>query len=322
MISEEERKRRRLGVGASDVPVLFDKGWRDQDRYTLWLEKTGRLPDRESTLPPTDPRVVGTVLEDTILDWFERTQNVVLERDENGDRKREFREPGQILAVNLDGLLVTEEGKKVGVEAKWTAVEEGWGDHEGSVPDRVYLQVQAQCHAADLEGSYVVVFLVRPWAVEPRVYYVERNENMIREIVSRVEKFWYAHVKADIPPSVTRKALETVKTVDRESRIADISRRAVNRYEAALEAYADAKRRKDAAQAELLAEMRHGDTFVEVGQCAQKDSEYTFLMQQTTRFGKGKGYETDVCHTCGVGKKVSEFRVLRKRKMRLLTDGK
>jgi len=76
-----------------------------------------------------------------------------------------------------------------------------WGD-EGTdqVPDVVYLQCQAQCISAHLQGVFVIVLLPGFKRLEIRLYYVPASAKNMARIERKVDDFWTKYVIPKVPP--------------------------------------------------------------------------------------------------------------------------
>jgi predicted phage-related endonuclease len=103
-------------------------------------------------------------------------------------------EADPIFTATLDGFI--EEGDSlIPVEVKNTAWKEY--DWENGIPAYVMVQVQHQIYVAGAEHAYVVAAI----GGQPPIWkLVDRNPEMIEEIVSAGRSFWANHVEKGNPP--------------------------------------------------------------------------------------------------------------------------
>lgn len=185
---------RRKGLGGSDASTVVGVN-RWSSRYELWLDKTGRLPERESNARMD----AGIRLEPVMRQWFTDEKHIAVRRCglvQNRER------PWQ--RVNLDGLTV-DGGIFESKFTSWRLAEE-WDDDQ--IAD--HAEVQAQHGLAVTGRSHAwVVALIDGWDFQIRR--VERNDELIAAITNMEREFWFEHVLADVQPVIEPNALDAVK---------------------------------------------------------------------------------------------------------------
>lgn len=236
-------ERRRRGLGGSDASTVVGVN-RWSSRYELWLDKTGRLRDKD-----TSPRMeAGTRLEPVLRQWF---------TDEKGI---EVRQVGLVASrvrpwqmVSLDGLTA-DGGIFESKCTSWRLADE-WDD--GQIADHAEVQAQHGLAVTGRSHAWVVV-LIDGWDFQIRR--VERDEKLIAAITQMEHDFWHDHVLADREPAIEPNALDAIK-----QRYADIDPDAIaaaspadwapllREYREAAHAAKQAAARKDAADAAIRA---------------------------------------------------------------------
>ncbi len=201
---EEWLARRKSGIGGSDMAAILGIS-PFRTPLSVWLDKTGRSAEQ----PETIRQKIGKALEPTAAEEYEaqtgrkvRKCNVLLKGTD----------PGDVRLGNVDRLCVCEDGKlpwrkNLGVvtdralEIKTTSSPSEWDE----VPD--YYQAQAM-HYMGLMPSvkvfdFPVIFYV-PGTV--RIYTVERDDSIIRDLKEAARAFWNDYVLKDQPPPATNES--------------------------------------------------------------------------------------------------------------------
>jgi putative phage-type endonuclease len=176
---------RRHGIGASEAAAACGLSpW--MSPLELFLQKTGRAPDVEETLPMR----AGTALEPVVLRAFEERAGVVV----TGRQERVFDRRLPWRWATLDGRV---ESHRAVVQAKTAGSADGWGeDGSDQIPLHYMLQVQHELACTECELAFVpVLFAVR----ELRVYEIPRSQPVIDALTEKEAAFWQ-RVLADQPP--------------------------------------------------------------------------------------------------------------------------
>ncbi len=177
---------RRTGIGGSDVAAILGLS-RWKSPLDVYLEKTSQA----EPVAETEPMRWGTLLEPVILAEFSRRTGVVVEKPRDI-----IRDPGcPWMLASLDGWAPELEAV---VELKTARSAEGWGeDGSGEIP--AYYQTQV-AHYLAVTGARIAFVPVLIGAAEFRVYQVERDDLLIRDMVEAERAFWHDHVLAGVPP--------------------------------------------------------------------------------------------------------------------------
>lgn len=185
---------RRAGIGGSDASILAGVN-RWSSPYTVWLDKIGQAPGKQATMPMR----LGSLMEPILLRLFVEQTRIAVRR---AGLMRSKACPW--MQVTVDGLTADGgllELKRVG----WRMAEE-WAD--GQVSDHAEIQVQ---HAMAVTGrSHAWVFALVD--DEPALRRLDRDENLIENLIGLEHRFWHAHVLTRVaPPIAEAAALPAVK---------------------------------------------------------------------------------------------------------------
>lgn len=223
-ITEQQRKDRLTGIGASYAAALLDyylpmgcyqDGRRDPftNAEQVYNEIVGGH-EREITPAMRE----GMFVESAILDWAE----YVLGFDKGALLRDQMRRhSGGILLANFDALSDAPH-QKFTVEAKWKRYRAEdrddprlvWGRAAvtdpsratDQVPPRTYVQVQAGLAVAGYDLGYVAVLRGDKGF---GMYRVERDERTCDTIVKCAERLWHEHVLPKHPPCI-KKEMESM----------------------------------------------------------------------------------------------------------------
>jgi putative phage-type endonuclease len=183
---QEWLAQRRTGIGGSDVAAILGLS-RWKSPLDVYLDKTGQA----ASTAETEPMRWGTLLEPVILAEFSRRTGVAVEKPRDI-----IRDPGfPWMLASLDGWAPELEAV---VEVKTARTSDGWGD-DGSGEIPAYYQTQV-AHYMAVTGATIAFVPVLIGASEFRVYQVERDEVLIRDMVEAERVFWHDHVLAGVPP--------------------------------------------------------------------------------------------------------------------------
>jgi putative phage-type endonuclease len=178
---------RRQGLGASEAAAACGLSpW--MSPLELFLQKTGRAPAVEETLPMR----VGKALEPVVLRAFEDREGVKVT-----DQQRRIVDPRLPWRwATLDGMA-----DGVPVEAKTSGSAEGWGD-DGSDQVPLHYMLQAQHQLACLEEGVEILWMPVLFAARDlRVYRIPRSPSVIEALTEKEVAFW-DRVVADQPPEI------------------------------------------------------------------------------------------------------------------------
>lgn len=211
-------ERRRGGVGGSDIAGIMGRNkW--SSPMQVYLEKMD-LADNEVN----DAMRMGNLLEPVVRQMY-RDKNNVKVLSSIGDKVLvvEKQGPGFKYFYHPDGLVVNVRdedelndlthnlGKYAlnmiltgALEVKTSKMFSAWGDTELEIPDYAYLQCQWGCFVMDLEDIDLALLL---GGSEYRQYTIERDEDLIKEMVCSADDFWESYViPGTVPPPTDQKA--------------------------------------------------------------------------------------------------------------------
>ena len=193
MNREQWLKVRKQGIGASDAAAAVGLN-PYQSPLELWMIKTGR----DGLLPAPDPDDIhtplywGNLLEPKVAEAYAKaTGNKV--RRVNAVLQHPDADKSWMLA-NLDYSVVGNQEVQI-LECK-TAGEFGSRLWKEGVPDYIQCQVQHQLAVTGKQTAEVAVLLC---GQEFRVYRIERDDELIAQLIRLEREFW-SYVESDTPP--------------------------------------------------------------------------------------------------------------------------
>ncbi len=178
--------RRQLGIGGSDASAVI--GFNPyKSAYTLWAEKTGKIPEFEGNLITE----VGSYLEEFVAKLFERETGKKVRRKNrmliNSDYPWAF--------GDVDRVVV---GEKALLEIKTTNSFPIMKQvRNGEFPEQYYAQVVHYLAVSGLDKAYLAVLI---GCRDFKVFEMERDENEIQALMMEEEEFWNGYVKTNTPP--------------------------------------------------------------------------------------------------------------------------
>lgn len=283
MITQEEREQRRNFLGSSDMAALVGLD-PFTSRSDVYLEKIGELEDADEEGLPLK---IGKVFETAVIDLFAELQGKTIQRN--------VRFESGIYAVNTDGYEPIENEN---VEAKTTGKVEEWGDPwTNDVPEQHIIQCNIQMYCItmvtgrDCKKTFIPVLLPGHRSLQFRTYCVERNDNLINDLIAIGNAFWNDHVLPRVPPQPFEPREELIKRIRRiPNSIADIPDELITEWMTANQVRLAAEKAELSAKQRLLGALGTA----EAGE-SQRGQFVTYFEQSRA------GYEV----------KPSSFRVLR-----------
>lgn len=244
-ITERQRIQRQKFIGSSDMPAVMGVDPYRSAADIFWA-KSGRMSLTEEEI--SDPAQAGNYLESSILQWGSDQLGVKIRRNQ--------RRVKGVFAANLDAIVV---GRPEALEAKTSGLynpffeADDWGDMGTSdVPARVLIQAHHQMYAADLERVWVPALISGKGLM---LYRLERQEDLIEEMVEVGEKFWEC-VQNGTPPENSTPGFETLKKLFREPHVeAEVDDELFQNFVELKAAAAAAKKAADEAQKALIASL-------------------------------------------------------------------
>lgn len=202
---------RKTHIGSSDISTIVGLN-RFSNKYELWLEKTGRVPDKEVN----QAMLMGNILEPVVAQVFKlqymgemgEYEGFNLEPCQN---TYAMTSPFEFVSCTPDYFLTDPAGQKYIFEVKTTS-EYGRKDWETALPDHAHVQVIWQMGILGLKRA-VVCCLVggRDLVVWP----VDFSQELFEQLLSHAVSFWKM-VEENIPPETDSKPV-TLKEFDEES---------------------------------------------------------------------------------------------------------
>lgn len=179
--------RKKLGVGGSDAGAVIGMN-PYKSAYTLWAEKTGRVPEFEGNLITE----VGSYLEAFVAELFERETGKKVRRK----NRMLVNDAYPFAFADVDRLVV---GEKALLEIKTTNSIPIMKQLRNSseFPEAYYAQVVHYLAVSGLEKAYLAVLIN---CREFKVFELERDEDEIVALMGAEEEFWCGYVKNDTPP--------------------------------------------------------------------------------------------------------------------------
>lgn len=200
---EEWKALRKQYIGGSDAAsVLGMNSYRS--RYTLWAEKTGRVPEFAGNLA-TD---VGTYFEDFIAKRFEQETGKKVRKETHSI----FNDKYPFAIANVDRVIV---GEDAVLECKFTDSLNLKRYKNGEFPDRFYVQCVHYLAVTGKKKAYLAVLIGNK---EFKVFEIYRDEAEIEALMAE-EKAFMKLIKSDTAPEAdgTSSTTETIKTIYADS---------------------------------------------------------------------------------------------------------
>lgn len=187
MLTEIQRKQRKLGIGGSDAAAIMGLSkWKTP--LDVYLDKT-----TDSIEETTNSMHFGNKLEPIIAEEYQRVTGKKLKTDNDMIIHPEY----EFLIANVDGLII---GEKTGFEAKTASAfnAKEWGESgSDDIPTQYIIQCAHYAMVADLEKIDVAVLL---GGQDFRIYTINRNEKLEQAIMKKEKDFWNDNVLPKIPP--------------------------------------------------------------------------------------------------------------------------
>ncbi|MFB0831843.1 YqaJ viral recombinase family protein [Brevibacillus laterosporus] len=235
---EEWLEYRRLGIGGSDVAAICQMS-RYRSPMAVYLEKLGEASPVED-----NPKMkAGRMLEPLIADWFAEDtgykvwrQNAIFQHPEH-----------DFMLANIDRWLP---GQNAGLECKNTA-EYCRNDWAGTQAPTEYI---LQCnHYMAVTGAdrWFIAVLIGGWDFQWRV--IERDDELIKNLITVEREFWNNHIKAKVPPAFSQQDTEYLSDQYPESITQSIIELPEEAYDSIQMLYQARAEKKDAMKREETA---------------------------------------------------------------------
>lgn len=180
---------RRSGIGGSDASVIMGKNpWRSI--LQLWEEKTGQTEIVDTSNEYT---YWGNVMEPIIRKEFMNRTGLKVRQKHFMIFHPEF----PYLFADVDGIVTDENGEKCIFEAKTVSQYRDGEWKDGNIPEEYILQVQHYLAVCGLQKAYIAALI----GGNHFIYQViERDEDLISELLAAEKQFWEYHVQRKICP--------------------------------------------------------------------------------------------------------------------------
>lgn len=178
---------RKRGIGGSDAAAIAGLSpWKSP--IAVWLEKTSQVEPEE----PGEAAYWGTVLEDIVAQEFAKRTGFKVRRRNAILQHHEY--PWMI--ANVDRMLV---GSSEGLECKTTSAYNAkeWDGDE--VPAQYLIQVQHYMAVTGAKAWWLAVLIGGNKFIYKRI---ERDDEVIQQLIEIEKDFWENHVLAGVPPEM------------------------------------------------------------------------------------------------------------------------
>lgn len=217
---EEWLEERKKSLGGSDVGAVLGMS-EYTSPYTVWAEKTGRLPSFEGN----EWTRLGNDLEDYVAKRFSAASGLKVTNDKATWRNTKYPH----LHANFDRKVV---GMKAGVECKLTSELNAKKYKNGAFPDRFYAQCVEYLCVTEFDRWFLVVLI---YGKGIKIYQMTRIANdtvpewcessvyvddaEIEALAKATGEFWDNYVVTNTPPVAdgSESTSETISTIYPES---------------------------------------------------------------------------------------------------------
>lgn len=204
MSREEWLELRRHSIGGSDAAAIVGLSkWASP--YTVWADKTGRLPDK----PDTEAMRQGRDLEEYVAQRFSEATGKRVKRC----NAILYNPAYPHSHADVDRMIV---GENAGLECKTTSTLDVKQFRGVEFPEKYY----AQCvHYMAITGADRWYLSVLVLGKEFHVYTLERDEAEIRALMDAETAFWEQYVETDTPPAAdgAESTTDAIRTIYADS---------------------------------------------------------------------------------------------------------
>lgn len=202
-------EQRRKGIGGSDAAAIAGLS-RYRSPIQVYMDKLGLIEPVEEN----EAMYWGTKLEDVVAEEFSlrtglkvRRRNAILQHPEY-----------PFMLANVDRLIV---GKREGLECKTTSAYKASEWDGKDIPWEYEIQCHHYMAVTGFEAWWIAVLIGGNKFVYKRI---ERNEQIIQDLIKLESRFWNEHVLKQIPPEMdgSEASSELIKQMYPESNGASI----------------------------------------------------------------------------------------------------
>lgn len=204
MSREEWLELRRHGIGGSDAAAIVGMSkWASP--YTVWADKTGRLPDK----PDTEAMRQGRDLEEYVAQRFSEATGKRVKRC----NAILYNPAYPHSHADVDRMIV---GENAGLECKTTSTLDVKQFRGVEFPEKYYAQCVHYMAITGADRWYLAVLVL---GKEFHVYTLERDEAEIRALMDAETAFWEQYVETDTPPAAdgAESTTDAIRTIYADS---------------------------------------------------------------------------------------------------------
>lgn len=208
---EEWLSLRRNFIGGSDAGAVVGLN-PYKSAYTLWAEKTGKIPEFEGNLITE----VGSYLEDFVAKLFEKETGKKVRRKNRMIVNDEY----PFACADVDRVVV---GENAILECKTTNSYPAMKKFKnGEYPESWYCQITHYLGVGGYDRVYLGVLI---GCREFKVFVLDRDEGEIKALMTAEADFWYNNVQKNIAPIAdgAESTSETISTIYPESNDSAVS---------------------------------------------------------------------------------------------------
>lgn len=204
MSREEWLELRRHSIGGSDAAAIIGLSkWASP--YTVWADKTGRLPDK----PDTEAMRQGRDLEEYVAQRFSEATEKRVKRC----NAILYNPAYPHSHADVDRMIV---GENAGLECKTTSTLDVKQFRGVEFPEKYYAQCVHYMAITGADRWYLAVLVL---GKEFHVYTLERDEAEIRALMDAETAFWEQYVETDTPPAAdgAESTTDAIRTIYADS---------------------------------------------------------------------------------------------------------
>lgn len=204
MSREEWLELRRHSIGGSDAAAIIGLSkWASP--YTVWADKTGRLPDK----PDTEAMRQGRDLEEYVAQRFSESTGKRVKRC----NAILYNPAYPHSHADVDRMIV---GENAGLECKTTSTLDVKQFRGVEFPEKYYAQCVHYMAITGADRWYLAVLVL---GKEFHVYTLERDEAEIRALMDAETAFWEQYVETDSPPAAdgAESTTDAIRTIYADS---------------------------------------------------------------------------------------------------------
>lgn len=204
MSREEWLELRRHSIGGSDAAAIIGLSkWASP--YTVWADKTGRLPDK----PDTEAMRQGRDLEEYVAQRFSEAMGKRVKRC----NAILYNPAYPHSHADVDRMIV---GENAGLECKTTSTLDVKQFRGVEFPEKYYAQCVHYMAITGADRWYLAVLVL---GKEFHVYTLERDEAEIRALMDAETAFWEQYVETDTPPAAdgAESTTDAIRTIYADS---------------------------------------------------------------------------------------------------------